>query len=120
MPALLVLCWSGIQLSCGWFSSGGFPARGDGKGYNVILILIDALRADRLGCYSYHRKTSPFIDSLAERGTLFEDAIAPSTVTWESMPALFSGQLPSRVGAIENRRPAKDGTLLAEKFQAAG
>ena len=40
------------------------------RGY--ILISIDTLRADRLGCYGYPRPTSPFVDSLAERATLVD------------------------------------------------
>ncbi|HEY0558617.1 MAG TPA: sulfatase-like hydrolase/transferase, partial [Thermoanaerobaculia bacterium] len=42
------------------------------RGY--ILISIDTLRADHLGCYGYPRPTSPFLDSLARRATLFEEA----------------------------------------------
>jgi len=40
----------------------------------VILLVIDTLRADHLGCYDYHRETSPNIDRLAREGILFENA----------------------------------------------
>ena len=55
------------------------------QGYNLIFINIDALRADHLGCYGYKRNTSPFIDSLAKEGLLFEEARANSTFTRESV-----------------------------------
>src|SRR5262245_45000481 len=50
------------------------------RGY--VVISIDTLRADHLGCYGYPRPTSPFLDSLARRATLFEEAYAqfPSTL----------------------------------------
>jgi hypothetical protein len=41
---------------------------------SVILISIDALRADRLGCYGYSRKTTPALDRVAAKGVLFEEA----------------------------------------------
>lgn len=62
------------------------------RGY--ILISIDTLRADHLGVYGYERDTSPFLDSLAVRGTLFERAIVqyPSTLT--SHMSIFTGLYP--------------------------
>ena len=54
---------------------------------NVILISFDALRADHLGCYGYTRPTSPHIDSLAQEGILFTQAISSSSWT---LPAHFS------------------------------
>jgi len=66
---------------------------------NVIIIVIDALRADHLGCYGYQRDTSPFIDSIAGRAVVFEDANSVSSYTLEVVPALLSGLLPSSGGA---------------------
>lgn len=43
---------------------------------NVLLITIDALRADHVSCLSYHRKTTPNIDNIAKEGILFSQAIA--------------------------------------------
>jgi len=42
---------------------------------DIILVSIDSLRADNLGCYGYPRKTSPFVDQLASEGVRFENAI---------------------------------------------
>ena len=48
---------------------------------NIVLIIIDTLRADKLGSYGYPRETSPEIDALASRGVLFETTIAQSSGT---------------------------------------
>src|SRR5260221_6064991 len=64
---------------------------------NVLLITIDTLRADHLGCYGYGRPTSPEIDRLAREGTLFENGWAHAPSTRYSMPALASGRWPSGI-----------------------
>jgi arylsulfatase A-like enzyme len=53
---------------------------------NVIYIFIDALRADHLGTYGYPRNTSPNIDRLAARSTVFENAFTPAPNTFEALP----------------------------------
>lgn len=70
------------------------------KNFNLIIINIDALRADHLGCYGYHRGTSPFIDSLAGNGMVFEKAMSNSSFTRESVSVLLSGRLPSSGGSV--------------------
>lgn len=91
------------------------------KGYNLIIICIDALRADHLGCYGYHRDTSPFIDRVAEQGILFEQAMSNSSYTRESVSALFSGQLPSHSEAYGWFAAPSDETCnLGEIFQRKG
>ncbi|HEX5734372.1 MAG TPA: sulfatase [Blastocatellia bacterium] len=57
-----------------------------GRAFNVVFIFIDALRPDHLGAYGYQRSTSPNIDRLASRSTVFENAYAPSPNTFESLP----------------------------------
>jgi len=61
---------------------------------NVILITIDALRADHLGCYGYKRNTSPNFDRISRRGILFTKAIANAPYTTASITSLFSSTLP--------------------------
>jgi len=68
--------------------------------YNLIVINIDALRADHLSCYGYFRKTSPFIDTMADEGLVFENAFSNSSYTRESVVSLFSGRLPSSSGGV--------------------
>jgi arylsulfatase A-like enzyme len=78
------------------------------EGYNVVLIVIDTLRADHLGTYGYERPTSPWIDLLAAGGVVFERALSTSSYTRESISALWSGQLSTRSGAVgwNTRLPA--------------
>jgi len=61
---------------------------------NIILLSIDALRADHLGNHGYERDTSPFLDSFAERSINFETAISASSHTREAVPALLTGRYP--------------------------
>jgi len=61
---------------------------------NIVLLLIDALRPDRLGCYGHQRGNSPVIDSIAAEGVLFERAISASPWTQPSVASLFSSVYP--------------------------
>ncbi|MCI0486146.1 MAG: sulfatase-like hydrolase/transferase [Blastocatellia bacterium] len=54
--------------------------------FNVIFIFIDTLRADHLSAYGYHRSTTPNIDKLAARSSLFENAYTPAPNTFEALP----------------------------------
>jgi YD repeat-containing protein len=62
---------------------------------NIILISLDTLRADHLGCYGYDRETSPKIDALASSGVLFESAIAQSSHTRPSHMSMFQSRYPT-------------------------
>jgi arylsulfatase A-like enzyme len=66
-----------------------------GPGGRFILISLDTLRADHLGAYGYSRPTSPFIDSLAARGTLFENAVVQLPGTLPSHMSIFTGLYPA-------------------------
>jgi arylsulfatase A-like enzyme len=69
---------------------------------NLILVTIDTLRADHLGCYGYARPTSPAIDALAAEGALFENGWAHAPSTRYSMPAIASGRWPSLIAWDES------------------
>ena len=58
---------------------------------NVILIIIDTLRADHLSCYGYHRETSPSLDSLAASGTRWENFQAQAPWTLPATATIFTG-----------------------------
>ena len=92
-------------------------------GPNVVMVTIDTLRADHLGCYGYDRPTSPFLDSIAEAGTRFADPVAPAAWTKPSTGTILTGLYPSRHGALYHgstlRLPEGERTL-AEGFQDAG
>ena len=61
---------------------------------NVVLITIDTLRADRLGCYGYSKIETPNLDSLAQRGVLFENATAQAPLTAPSHASMMTGLNP--------------------------
>lgn len=64
---------------------------------NLLLVTVDTLRADHLGCYGYSRPTSPAIDALAAAGALFENGWAHAPSTRYSMPAIATGRWPSAI-----------------------
>lgn len=68
------------------------------RGY--ILISIDALRADHLGLYGYPRPTSPFLDELARRATVFDHAFAQVPSTLPSHMSMFTGLYPAEHGVF--------------------
>ncbi len=87
----------------------------------VVLISIDTLRADHLGCYGYHRDTSPFLDELAAGGTLFQEAITSAPWTLPAHASLLSGLYPSTHRAVDGSEAMADTVpLAAELFQEAG
>jgi arylsulfatase A-like enzyme/Tfp pilus assembly protein PilF len=78
-----------------------FLGRGPGK-YNVLLISIDTLRPDHLGCYGYEHIQTPNIDRLADEGYLFTDAIATVPLTLPSHASILTGLLPITSGVRDN------------------
>ncbi|MCK5594578.1 sulfatase [bacterium] len=58
---------------------------------NVLMIVPDALRSANLGCYSYPKKTSPYIDKLAKEGILFKNAVSTASHTMPAMVSMFTG-----------------------------
>jgi len=58
---------------------------------NLLLIGVDSLRADHMGCYGYHRLTTPHMDRLASNGTLFEEAFSPHIPTVPGYTSMLTG-----------------------------
>lgn len=69
---------------------------------NIILITIDTLRADHLGCYGYDSIKTPHIDGLAKDGILFSNAYSPSPLTFPSHVSIMTGQYPIQHGIQNN------------------
>ena len=65
---------------------------------NVILITIDTVRADHLGCYGANNIQTPTLDALARDGVVFERAIAQVPLTWPSHAAILTGLYPFQNG----------------------
>ncbi len=63
---------------------------------NVLIIHIDSLRPDHLGCYGYARNTSPHIDQMAGQGVVFSNAISQASHTLASNPSFITSNYPYR------------------------
>jgi arylsulfatase A-like enzyme len=88
---------------------------------NVIVYLVDTLRADHLGCYGYPRPVSPRIDEFAAGATLFENARAQAPWTLPSVASVMTGLWPPAHGVVEDsRRLAPEAVTLAEVLAGAG
>jgi arylsulfatase A-like enzyme len=92
---------------------------------NLVLIGVDTLRPDHLGCYGYDRATSPNIDRLAEGGVLFENVMSPCPWTLPSFATIFTSLYPSQHGATGSRTAMREGfptlaSLLMENGYATG
>ena len=88
---------------------------------NLILISIDTLRADHLGCYGYARGTSPHLDALARRGVLFADASTASPFTSAAHATMLTGQDPGGHGVRGWQMPLyADVRTLPDALEAEG
>jgi len=79
------------------------PTASHPKRPNIIIVLLDTLRADHLSCYSYERPTTPCIDRIAAEGVVYEQAISQSAWTPPSHASLFTGTYPSEHGVTRSR-----------------
>ncbi len=95
------------------------------QGPNVVLIVLDTVRADHTSLYGYARATTPRLESLARESVVFEDAVAPGDMTLSSHASLFTGLYARSHGAhFDERgqgRPLQpDFRTLAEILHDAG
>ena len=88
---------------------------------NVLIVVWDTVRADRLGCYGYELPTTPYLDALAEDSLLFERAVSPGMWTLPSHASLFTG-LPVSAHGVSSKHKWLDHRFetLAEVFQSTG
>ena len=88
---------------------------------NLLFVLVDTLRADRLGSYGYERDTSPALDELASRGVRFGRHLSQSSWTKCSMASLWTGLYPTRTGVTRfNHVLSDEARLPAEILSEAG
>ncbi len=101
-----------LALACG---RGAGPER-------VVLVTIDTLRADHVGCYGAAQATTPTLDALAARGARFETAISPAPLTLPSHATLFTALDPPEHGVRNNGayRLRDEVPTLAERMHAGG
>ncbi len=108
---LMVLCALGIQC--------GSSTPPEAQPPSVIVITVDTLRADRLGCYGYFRNTSPTIDTLAQDGILFERAYAPMSTTLPSHISLMTSMNPLQHGVLGNFMHLKTALSTSDELHTA-
>jgi len=90
-----------ILLLAFWRATVVGPAAPARAADGVVLVLVDALRADRLGCYGYGRRpTSPRVDAFAADATVFANAVSPTPWTLPAMATLFTSLYPRVHGAV--------------------
>lgn len=95
-------------------------APADASRPNVLLLILDTVRARNLSLYGYARATTPVLDSLASSSIVFDAAFSPSSWTLPSHGSMFTGRTPFELNAawnapLDGRHPA-----LAEHFQSGG
>lgn len=91
------------------------------SGPDIVLVVIDTLRADRVSCYGYPRPTTPRIDELAARGLRFRSAFSTSSWTLPAHASIFTGLFPIEHGATQEHTQLDDrAATLAELISDAG
>ena len=108
-----------LASACGEASDKAAPLA---NGANVLLVTIDTLRADKLGCYGGDPRVSPTLDALAGQGVLFESAYTPVPHTLPAHTTLMTGDNPYVHGIRANSifRVPEAAATLAEHLRAAG
>ena len=97
------------------------PARAGAP--DVVLVVLDTVRAQDVSAYGYARATTPTLDGLAREGALFLDATSPSTWSLESHASLFTGRYPSSHGAhgehrfLDDRFPTLAAVLASRGYE---
>ena len=102
---LLTTLWVLLASSCADEGSGevqGPPGPKLPGKPDVVIITVDTLRADHLGCYGYFRETSPHIDALARESLVFESCLAPMATTLPTHTSLFTATWPIEHGVLAN------------------
>jgi arylsulfatase A-like enzyme len=125
LPAVVVitvLCFAGVK-GAAWLGERSamrnLPPAAPGAP-NVLIVVVDTLRADHLPLYGYNRSTTPHLDAMAKRGVVFDNDIATSSWTLPSHASMLTGRYPHEHGvdhevALDTRYPT-----LPEIFQQHG
>lgn len=121
MPRFARLCALSPLLGL-LLASGGCGPRLDAEKTNLLLIVVDTLRADHLGAWGYPYATSPNLDRLASEGVRFARYHSTSSWTRPGFATLLTGLYPRQAGIYEERfdRLPADVNTLAERLRGAG
>ncbi len=123
-PLLIVALALGAVGQMAWANRAPTPPAEGGRAApgakNVLLIVLDTVRADHMSSYGYHRTTTPNLDGVAERGVLFERAYSTSPWTLPSHSSMFTGRYHHEL-SVNWRKPLDDTwPTIAEEFGARG
>ena len=118
----LPICALVVTLTTGCDRGSNSKPRGGSVRPNVVVITVDTLRADRLGCYGYGPARTPHTDKLADEGVRVAHAIAPTPITLPSHTTIFTGLEPPAHGVRENAsfEVPDEAVTLAERLKAEG
>jgi hypothetical protein len=83
---------------------------------NVLFVVMDTVRKDRLSVYGHDRETTPALERLAEEAATFEEALAPAPWTLPVHASMFTGMYPSEHGANQENPYLTGATTLAESL----
>ena len=102
--------------------SGCHEPKAPSEPFNFLLLTLDTLRADRLGCYGYSQAETPNLDRLASQGVRFEEAISPVPSTLPSHATILTGLFPQAHGVRDNGTflLSEDHVTLTELLKDAG
>jgi arylsulfatase A-like enzyme len=105
-----------------WRGSDSALANGAGRQPNLLLLIWDTTRSDRLQPYGYERETTPHLARLADESILFEDSRSVSCFTFSSHLSMLTGVLPSTHGArlVSMEYDPRRATTIAETLRRAG
>ncbi len=93
----------------------------DRRSPNVLLIVMDTARHDRLSCYGYHRDTTPNIDKIGKEGVVYENAISAAIWTLPSHASIFTGMYLSKHGVTGEHKYLDDRfDTIAEVLKSQG
>jgi arylsulfatase A-like enzyme len=113
-----------LLLACAISLAGGLSGCQPKRDPNVLILVVDALRPDHMGCYGYPLPTSPAMDALARRGVLFTDATSLSSYTRAAVPSIFASVHPGAHGVLnqgkEVEKLSDEYKTLAETLKERG
>ena len=105
--SIIVICCLYLLLSYGNVPENVRP--------NVVIFLIDALRADRLSVYGYPKSTCPNMEQLAQEGVVFQSTYACAPWTLPSIVSLMTSRFPSDHGVVADSQRLKKGDQVLAK-----
>jgi hypothetical protein len=120
MVLLVALAAGAVAGERWWRERRHLTAAGDTSQPNVLLIILDTVRAFDLGLYGHERPTTPNLERWAQRGTVFDRALAPSSWTLPSHSGMFTGRWQTELSVRFSRRLDRSFPTLAEELNDRG